>query len=104
MRRFCIGMAALLVPAACLADGTAAEPDRGGCGGDAYTFAEVVVTPRSERGKPLIALPDTLCADLQGGRRPPIQSLNIYIDPTRNAAQVGNPGTEAGRKPVRIPR
>ncbi len=101
MKRFCIGMAALFIPAACLADGTAVEADKGGCGGDAYTFAEVVVTPRSERARPLIALPDTLCADLQGGRRPPIQSLNIYIDPTRNAAQPGGSGTEASRSPGR---
>ena len=101
MRRFCIGIAALFVPAACLADASTAEADKGGCGGDADTFAEVVVTPRSERARPLIVLPDTLCADLQGGRRPPIQSLNIYIDPTRNAAQPGGSGTDAGRSPGR---
>jgi hypothetical protein len=94
-------MAAFFAPAACLADGGTAEPDKGGCGGDAYTFAEVVVTPRSERGRPLIALPDTLCADLQGGRHAPIQSLSIYIDPTRNAAGPGETGTEAGRPPAR---
>jgi len=57
-------------------------PNTVGCGGNAYSHAEVV---RERRGKPLrgplVAAPDTLCGDLIETRPREIDSLNIYVDP-----------------------
>ena len=93
MKRFCIGLAGLLVPTVGLADGNGVVAERSDCGGDAHSFAEIVSVPRGMRREPLIAVPDTLCADLQGPRRTQINSLNVYVDPNRNAApQPGQPG------------
>ena len=83
MRRFCVALAGLLVlPAAGIADG-----ESSGCGGDSYSFAEVV---SPSRGEPIIAVPDTLCADLSSGQGTRIDSLSIYLDRRSN---------EAGRQP-----
>lgn len=51
-----------------------------GCGGNAYTYAEVVehAPGRRMRG-PVIALPDSLCADLVEESKPGIGSLGVYI-------------------------
>ena len=74
MIRFCVAFAGLLVlPAAGVADG-----ESSGCGGDSYSFAEVVSSP--SRGEPIIAVPDTLCADLSSGQGTRIESLSIYLD------------------------
>ncbi|KQO44960.1 hypothetical protein [Methylobacterium sp. Leaf85] len=48
------------------------------CGGDAYSSAEVIEGQRSRRG-PLVAMPDTLCADLAPQR--PADPVEIYVDP-----------------------
>lgn len=48
------------------------------CGGDAYSSAEVIEGKPPRRG-PLIAMPDTLCADLAPQR--PADPVEIYVDP-----------------------
>ncbi|WP_027171200.1 hypothetical protein [Methylobacterium sp. 10] len=48
------------------------------CGGDAYSSAEVIEGRPPRRG-PLIAMPDTLCADLAPQR--PADPVEIYVDP-----------------------
>ncbi len=63
-----------------------------GCGGDAYSFAEVL-PPRGARG-PVQVVPDTLCADIEDRRRPAIGSLNVAIEPP------GRRGVEGRRDPL----
>jgi hypothetical protein len=59
-----------------LADGARTD-----CGGDAYTFAEVVPAHRGGRAaEPIMVLPDTLCADLAGSPGVKIESLNVFLD------------------------
>jgi hypothetical protein len=94
MRRFCFGVAGLLllpaplladgVPAAALADGTG-----GGCA-NAYSFGEIAA-PDDPRGGPVIVVPDTLCPDVVGGQGTSIQSLSIYVD-GRGEGAVQHPG------------
>ena len=67
MKRFCTGFAGLLLfPAAAAADGATADGASSGCGGDAYSFGEVVPPNRAGQEGPIIVVPDTLCADLAG--------------------------------------
>jgi hypothetical protein len=49
------------------------------CGGDAYSSAQVT-EDRPARAGPLVAVPDTLCADLAGTRRTRLR-LDVYGDP-----------------------
>ncbi|QRE76580.1 hypothetical protein [Methylobacterium aquaticum] len=53
----------LLAPLPALAQGLSTGPD---CGGDAYSSATIGTNPPG----PLVAVPDTLCADLEQGRAP----------------------------------
>ena len=53
----------LLAPVPALAQGLSSGPD---CGGDAYSSATIGTNPPG----PLIAVPDTLCADLEQGQAP----------------------------------
>jgi hypothetical protein len=83
-----------------------------GCGGDAYSSAEVV-EGRRPRGRPLTAMPDTLCADLAA---PPGQTrIEIYGVPGLgggyDAGGLGQDGLGGGgdgapyeRGPPRRPR
>jgi hypothetical protein len=68
------------------------EPDGSGCGGDAFSSAEVVEHRPPRRG-PLVAVPDTLCADVAPQPGAPATQIDVYplIMP-----QVG---TERGRIP-----
>jgi len=66
MRR---SLLALVVLAATPALGAPLTNDPSGCGGDAYSSAEVVEGRRPRRG-PITAMPDTLCADLAAPARP----------------------------------
>lgn len=71
-------MRAALLAGLVLAAGPAlAAPLEAGssCGGNAYSSAQVV-EGRSPRRGPLVAVPDTLCADLDGPR-PPVR-VDIY--------------------------
>ena len=95
MTRLCAVLIGLVLPAATLADGASGQDlATTDCGGPAYTFAEVVTAEESRRHRgPLIAVPDTLCADLPGNPTR-IDSLNIYLDPRGNTA--GQPQSSAG--------
>jgi hypothetical protein len=89
MRRFCFGVAGLLLlPAPLLADGlpaaALAEGRGSGCA-NAYSFGEIAA-PDDPRGGPVIVVPDTLCPDLVGGHATSIQSLSIYVDGRREGA------------------
>ncbi|KQO69694.1 hypothetical protein ASF27_01295 [Methylobacterium sp. Leaf102] len=96
MRRFRPVLALLLA-----AGPAAAAPlstDDSGCGGDAYSSAEVV-EGRRPRGRPLTAMPDTLCADLAA---PPARTrIEIYGVPGLGGAGPGGydpgGGYDAGR-------
>ena len=55
-----------------------ALPSLSGCGGDAFSSAEVVEHRPARRG-PVTAVPDTLCADL-APQQPPTR-LDIYANP-----------------------
>jgi hypothetical protein len=74
MRR---NLLALLALWAAPAFGAPLTNDPSGCGGDAYSSAEVV-EGRSRRG-PIVAMPDSLCADLSAPARPP--ALDLYAAP-----------------------
>jgi hypothetical protein len=81
MKRFWIGLGALV-----LLPGAAAARDEGSnCGGDAYSFAEVVPAHRAARARePLTTVPTTLCADLVSQQRMRIESLSTYGEPPRD--------------------
>ncbi len=85
MKRFCVGLIAILLTSATArADGAAiADGVRSGCGGDAYSFVDIVPPGAKE---PLVAVPDTLCADLASSAATRIESLNIYLDGRSNEA------------------
>lgn len=86
MRRFCLGLLCLL-PIPALADGKSIDGKSidswaHDCGGDAYTFAEVVpAQPGARRREPIMVLPDTLCADLAGSPGARIDSLTVVVEP-----------------------
>lgn len=60
---------------------------QGGCGGNAYSSAQVTEGRPARKG-PLVAMPDTLCADLDGPR--PNVDIQIY----------GVPGIGSGDGPA----
>ena len=97
MKRFCMGLAALfLLSAAAAAGGEGSD-----CGGDAYSFAEVVPAQRGARARgALVSVPDTLCADIVNRQASRIESLSVYVDPRRSdtvqGPQAGN-STGKGR-------
>jgi hypothetical protein len=97
-RRFRLALAGLcLGPLPAFADGKAAD-----CGGDAYTFAEVVPAQRGVRQRgPITVLPDTLCADLAAGPSTRIESLNVDVDPRGTGAERPHGGVPA---PSGLPR
>ncbi|HEX8166129.1 MAG TPA: hypothetical protein VF601_10120 [Beijerinckiaceae bacterium] len=70
-----------------------------GCGGNAFTFAEVVeARPGTRAAGPVMSVPDSLCADLVEDRKPAVGSLNLQIgDPygpaTRRRGTTGRDGT-----------
>ncbi len=96
-------LAALALPPAALADGFRESRSRFGpphaappedCGGDAYSFAEVVEGASPRRG-PLTSRPDTLCADIVDGRRHGVGPIAIYPNvtpPSREAGAEPEPG------------
>ncbi|GJE60896.1 hypothetical protein [Methylobacterium trifolii] len=67
---------------------TSAPP---GCGGDAFSSAQVIEHRPARRG-PLTAVPDTLCADLEP--RQPAGPVDIQVYPGL-PAQVGGGGGSA---------
>ena len=97
MTRFCLGLAALLLfPTLSGADGIRTDEDRSDCGGDAYSFAEVVPLHREARRRgPITAVPDTLCADLASRQATRIESLNIYVNRRGNG-----PEADRSRQPM----
>jgi hypothetical protein len=50
------------------------------CGGNAFTYAEVVQAgPRAAAKGPLVSVPESLCADIVEDRKPAIGSLSVQI-------------------------
>jgi hypothetical protein len=76
--------------------GSGVEMSRG-CGGDAFSFAEVD-GPRRGRGA-LHTVPDTLCADVEEFRRPAIGSLNVVIEPPGRRGREPMPVEPRSRAP-----
>lgn len=70
-----------------------------GCGDNAYTHAEVVehAPGRRMRG-PVIALPDSLCADLIEEGKPGIGSLSVHVGEPYGAA-----GAPRAQNSIEIP-
>jgi hypothetical protein len=62
-----------------------------GCGGDAFSSAEVIEHRPPRRG-PLVAVPDTLCADLAPQPGAPTTQIDIYPMITPQAGPVGPGG------------
>jgi len=80
MRRSLLALLALWASPALWAAPALGAPltnDPSGCGGDAYSTAEVV-EGRSRRG-PIVAMPDSLCADLSPQAGPP--PIDLYAAP-----------------------
>lgn len=73
--RIVLALTALAGPAAAqpLTAGTA-DP---GCGGDAFSSAEVIEHRPPRRG-PLVAVPDTLCADVAPQPGTPTTQIDVY--------------------------
>ena len=74
-----------------LAASPAAAANTKDCGGNAFTFAEVVEARPGTRARgPVMSVPDSLCADLIDDRKPALGPLNL---------QIGDPyGTGAARR------
>ncbi|MGU3420133.1 hypothetical protein [Methylobacterium sp. D54C] len=70
-----LALAALAGPAA--AQSLSAGSADPGCGGDAFSSAEVVENRPPRRG-PLVATPDTLCADLAPQPGTPTTQIDVY--------------------------
>jgi hypothetical protein len=83
-------LVALAGPAAAqpLTAGTAES----GCGGDAFSSAEVIEHRPPRRG-PLVAVPDTLCADLAPQPSMPTTQIDLYPMITPQAGPVGPGGS-----------
>ena len=96
MRQFRVGLAGLcLLPVPALASGN-------DCGGDAYTYAEIVPAQRGRGLKgPIMVLPDTLCADLAASPNARIESLNVFIDPRGPAEERAQTGLPTPAAPFR---
>ncbi len=86
IRRIALAVFALAGPAAAqpLTAGTA-EP---GCGGDALSSAEIV----AHRRGPLVAMPDTLCADLAPQPEAQTTQIDVYPLVTPQGERVGPGG------------
>ena len=84
--RIALALTALAGPAAAqpLTAGTA-EP---GCGGDAFSSAEIV----QHRRGPLVAMPDTLCADLAPQPGAQTTQIDVYPLVTPQGGPVGPGG------------
>jgi len=84
--RIALPLIALAGPAAAqpLTAGTA-EP---GCGGDAFSSAEIV----QHRRGPLVAMPDTLCANLAPQPGTPTTQIDVYPLVTPQGGPVGPRG------------
>jgi hypothetical protein len=52
------------------------------CGGNSFSFAEVVPPRARPRNEPIRVGPDSLCADLIEDRPQAIESMQFTIDPT----------------------
>jgi hypothetical protein len=92
---------ALLV--ACLAS-TGAGANTIGCGGDAFSSAEVVgarqsAKPGTARRGPVTAAPDTLCADLSEDRPAARPSFDVMIGGTGGQTGTGDAGQGAAPPP-----
>ncbi len=77
--RFALALVAVTAPAA--ARPLTAGPAESGCGGDAFSSAEVVEHRPGQgrpRGGPLVAIPDTLCADLAPQPGAPATQIDVY--------------------------
>ena len=72
---------ALTLTAVALAGAATAQPltagaDRSGCGGDAFSSAQVI-EHRPPRHGPLVAVPDTLCADVAPQPGSPATQIDV---------------------------
>lgn len=70
-----------------------AEP---GCGGDAFSSAEIV----EHRRGPLVAMPDTLCADLAPQPGTPMSQIDVYPQIVPQVGPGGG-GIPYGGRPLR---
>lgn len=70
------------------------------CGEDAFSATEVVERRAPQRGRPITAGPDTLCADLSETRRPVTPNIDVVVTPPGTQ---GN-GGESGDAPIDRPR
>ena len=100
MKRFCLGLAGLvLLPLPSLADGQGQGQEQY-CGGDAYSFAEVVPARRGPRSQgPIVVTPDTLCADLARGPGVRIDGLSVYVGPPGSTVEA-TPQNGFSRRPA----
>lgn len=72
-----IALALTLLTAQAAARPLTAGSGQSACGGDAFSSAEVVGHRSSRRG-PLVAVPDTLCADVAPQPGTPTTQIDIY--------------------------
>ncbi|WP_457104209.1 hypothetical protein [Methylobacterium sp. P5_C11] len=79
MRQFLlrIALASVALPGAAAAQPLTAGTAGSSCGGDAFSSAEVVEHRAPRRG-PLVAIPDTLCADVAPQPGTPTTQIDIY--------------------------
>jgi hypothetical protein len=72
----------LIFCAAFVGTAVGAQANTLGCGGNSFSYAEVVPRHRGALRKgPIQVVPDSLCADLLEERRSGIESLHLSLDP-----------------------
>ncbi|MGH1592197.1 hypothetical protein ACRBEV_32255 [Methylobacterium phyllosphaerae] len=95
--RIALALTALTAPA--IAEPLTAGTARSGCGGDAFSSAEVVEHRAPRRG-PLVALPDTLCADVAPQPGTTTTQIDIYPQIVPQVGPGGG-GIPYGGRPLR---
>jgi len=85
-----IALPLIALPLIALAGPAAAQPltAESGCGGDAFSSAEIV----QHRRGPLVAMPDTLCADLAPQPGTPTTQIDVYPQIVPQGGPVGPSG------------
>jgi hypothetical protein len=98
--RIALALAMLATPAA--ARPLTAGTGQSGCGGDAFSSAQVVEHRPSRQG-PLVAVPDTLCADVAPQPGKTTTQIDIYPQITPQVGPGGG-GIPYGGRPFRPDR
>ena len=100
--RTALCLATVAVTGAARAQPLTAGPAEPGCGGDAFSSAQVIEHRPPRRG-PLVSVPDTLCADVAPQPGAPTTQIEVYplIMPQVGSGRGDIPYEGGSRRPYR---